>query len=297
MNAEFTVTSLPNRGVLKVDGADARAFLDGLLTASLDHVAPGQAIHAGLLSPQGKILADMFVTEADVEEGGGFYLDAPLVTVEALARKLALYRLRAKVTIADVTPELGVMAIARSETPLDLPLCFPDPRTPSMGARMIAHRSQVDAIAVEIGAVVGEAEGYHASRVQNCMGEVGFDYQLNDVFPHEINMDQLGGVDFRKGCYVGQEVVSRMEHRGTARTRLVPLAYADGVTVMEGAAVMAGDKSLGVTGTGSGGRGLAMLRLDRVADALKDGREIRAGGVAATLVKPAWWTADWPVVT
>jgi tRNA-modifying protein YgfZ len=294
MDAQFTAALLPNRGVLKVDGADARGFLDGLLTANMAGAVPGRGIHAALLSPQGKIMADMFVTEADAEEGGGFYIDAPLVAVEALAKKFSLYKLRAEVTITDQTADIGVIALWGGIEPLDIGLSFLDPRTPAMGHRILAHRTQLEPIAAEMGASVVAAADYHAWRVMHGMGEVGFDFQLNDAFPHEINMDQLGGVDFRKGCYVGQEVVSRMEHRGTARTRLVTLAYADGVTVMEGAQVTAGDKSLGVTGTGANGRGLAMLRLDRVADAMMGGAAILAGGVEASLVKPAWWTANWP---
>jgi tRNA-modifying protein YgfZ len=294
MNAQFTAALLPNRGVLKVGGAEARGFLDGLLTANMAHALPGHGIHTALLAPQGKIIADMFITEADPEDGGGFYIDAPLVAIEALARKLALYKLRAQVTVIDMTADLGVIALWGSAGDLDISLSFPDPRTPGMGHRIIAHRTQLEPIAVDYGATVVSAADYHALRVAHGMGEIGFDYQMNDAFPHEINMDQLGGVDFRKGCYVGQEVVSRMQYRGTARTRLVTLAYADSVTVLEGAEVTAGGKTLGVAGTGANGHGLAMLRLDRVTDAMAEGNPIFAGGVEASLLKPAWWTVGWP---
>jgi tRNA-modifying protein YgfZ len=107
-------------------------------------------------------------------------------------------------------------------------------------------------------------------------------------------MDQLNGVDFRKGCYVGQEVVSRMEHRGTARTRLIVLATTDGMTASEGAAAMAGERELGRAGTGAGGHSLAIVRLDRMADALATGTPLTMGGLVAAPVRPVWWARDWP---
>jgi tRNA-modifying protein YgfZ len=287
---------LPNRAVLRVTGEDARAFLDGLVTSAMADVTPGRAIHAALLTPQGKIIADFFVTEAEAEDGGGFYLDAPLINAADVVKRFGFYRLRARVEIADLSDDLAVMALWGG--PADaaaLGLAFADPRLAAMGWRAVVHRTQADALAAEAGAVMAAPAAYLGLRVVHGLAEPGLDYLPGAVFPHEINMDQLHGVDFRKGCYVGQEVVSRMQHRGTARTRIVQLAYADGLTVSEGAPVTAGGKALGTTGSGQGGRGVAMLRLDRAADALAAGVAITAGGLDATVVKPAWWTAHWPV--
>ncbi|MGL4636969.1 MAG: YgfZ/GcvT domain-containing protein [Beijerinckiaceae bacterium] len=286
---------LPNRGVLRITGEDARSFLDGLVTNSLAGVKPDVACHTALLTPQGKIIADFFVTEADAEDGGGFYCDVPLVSIADLMKRLTLYKLRAKVTIEDMSSELVVMAIWGGEPVADLAMSFTDPRLAAMGQRVIVHHSQQENVIEAAEALTAELEHYHNARARLCLGEPVFDYPLNDTFPHEINMDQLHGIDFQKGCYVGQEVVSRMQHRGSARTRLVQLQYEEHIAVAEGAPVVEGDKTLGVTGTCAAGIGLAMLRLDRAADAVAAGTPITAGGVPATVVKPAWWTASWPL--
>jgi folate-binding protein YgfZ len=295
MAGGMKAVGLPNRGVVRVSGEDARSFLDGLISASMARVAPGRAIHAALLTPQGKIIADFMVTEAAAEEGGAFWLDAPLVAVAELTKRLALYKLRARVTVEDLSPAFGIIAGWDAPVPDDIALSFADPRLEALGWRLIVHRSQIEAAIEELGAQALEPADYHALRGAAGIGEAAFDFQPGDAFPHEINMDQLGGVDFDKGCYVGQEVVSRMQHRGTARTRLVPLLYADGFAAMEGAPVTAGDKTLGITGTAAGGRGLAMLRLDRAAEAVAAGLPVVAGGLPARLVKPDWWTAAWPL--
>jgi folate-binding protein YgfZ len=242
------------------------------------------------------VIADVFVTEAEAEDGGGFWLDAPLINLGDLAKRLGFYKLRAKVEIADMSGDLAVVALwGGAADPAELGLAFADPRVAAMGLRAIAHHSQVEALAAEAGAQLASATAYHAHRIAQALAEPGFDYLPAEVFPHELNMDQLHGVDFRKGCYVGQEVVSRMQHRGTARNRVAPLIYEGGVTVSEGAPVMAGEKTLGKVGSGAGGRGVAILRLDRAAEALALGEAIVAGGVPARIVRPAWWTADWPL--
>ncbi|MGL5137857.1 MAG: YgfZ/GcvT domain-containing protein [Beijerinckiaceae bacterium] len=286
---------LINRGVLKIAGEEARDFLDRLLTASLAPVAPGVGVHAALLTPQGKIIADFFVTEADAEDGGGFYLDVPLVATAELVKRFTLYRLRAKIGIEDLSETLGVVALWGGPAVADLGLAFVDPRLAAMGQRVIAHRSQVDAVVEAAGATLVDASVWHAQRAVLGLGEPVLDYPLNDAFPHEINMDQLGGVDFAKGCYVGQEVVSRMQHRGTVRTRLVPVRLIDGFKVAEGAPVTAEDKPLGKLASNAAGFGVALLRLDRTADAVAAGHPITAGGLAAEIVKPGWWTAAWPL--
>lgn len=289
---------LTNRGVVRVVGEDARTLLDGLITNSMAGVAPGKAIHAALLTPQGKIITDFFVTEAPDEDGGGFYCDVPLVAAADFAKRLGFYKLRAKVTIEDLSHELGVVALWGATSAADtLSLGFVDPRLPALGMRLIAHRSQTDAVVAELHGEAVTPDAYHAHRASLGIGEAMFDFALGQTFPHEINMDQLHGIDFKKGCYIGQEVVSRMQHRGTARTRLIQFAYAGGFNVPEGAPVLAGDKSLGVTGSADRGVGIAMVRLDRVVDAVAAGTTITAGNVEATPVRPAWWTAPWPIVT
>jgi tRNA-modifying protein YgfZ len=296
MIAGLKAVGLPNRGVVKVAGDEARAFLDTLVTSSMDGVAEGKAIHTALLTPQGKIITDFFVTEAAADDGGGFYCDVPLVSVAELAKRLTFYKLRAKVSVENLSETLGVIAVWGGTADIaGLGLAFADPRLPALGYRLIAHKTQIEAVIAEAGAAPAPLDDYHAHRAHHGIGEVAFDFALGDAFPHEINMDQLHGIDFKKGCYVGQEVVSRMQHRGTARTRLVQLRYNEGFVASSGVPVMAGEKALGTTGTAANGIGLAMIRLDRAAEAMAAGIAITAGGVPATVIKPAWWTADWPL--
>ncbi len=145
----------------------------------------------------------------------------------------------------------------------------------------------------DLGATLVDAEAYDAHRIALGVPRGGNDFSYGDTFPHEADMDQLAGVDFDKGCYIGQEVVSRVEHRATARNRVVPIAF-DEFAPIPGLPVMAGDKPIGMVGSSAKGRGLALLRLDRVADALASGTPLTAGGIAIRVVKPAWATFPWP---
>ncbi len=138
-----------------------------------------------------------------------------------------------------------------------------------------------------LGVALVDATHYEAHRIALGVPQGGVDFIYGDAFPHETNMDQLGGVDFDKGCYVGQEVVSRIEHRASARNRIVPIAY-EGSALDPGIAVIAGDKIVGNLSSAVAGHGLAMLRLDRVSDALKAGLTLKAGEVTIRLVKPSW---------
>lgn len=280
---------LADRGVVRVSGEDAKTFLDGLLTCDLDRVSPDAPRLGALLTPQGKILFDFIVFQAPEEIGGGFYLDGLRVFAPDLAKRLGFYKLRAKVAIEDLSDKLAVVAGWDSPRPADeAGLVVSDPRVPELGWRAILAAED----AVEF--AKSTPEQYHAHRIALGVPEGGRDFLFGDAFPHEALMDQLHGVDFDKGCYVGQEVVSRMQHRGTARTRLVPALYEGGFAAEAGVEVTAGDKQLGKTGTGAEGKGLVMIRLDRAADALAAGETIRAGGIPVVLRKPAWATFPFP---
>ena len=284
---------LPDRGVVKVAGADARTFLNGLLTSDVTQATPAAAKFAALLTPQGKIVVDCIVTEAPADDGGGFFLDCPRALAQDFARKLNFYKLRAKATVEDLSETLGVMGIWDGAGDTEYALVYSDPRVPTLGQRAILPSNLATKAADDLGATLVDASEYEAHRIALGVPRGGLDFIYGDAFPHETDMDQLNGVDFNKGCYVGQEVVSRMEHRGTARTRIVP--YAAAVHSPDvGVAVMAGDKQIGTTGSAAGTCGLAMLRLDRYADALADGTPITAGGIALTPGKPQWARFDWP---
>jgi folate-binding protein YgfZ len=275
---------LSERGIVRVTGEDARKFLDGLLTCDMDKVSPEKPRLGALLTPQGKILFDFIVFEAPEDAGGGFYLDTGKAYASELVKRLGFYKLRAKVVLEDLSDRLAVV-VGWGDAPMpeaEVGLVAPDPRLPALGWRAI--------VATEDGAEFASAEpaAYHAHRIALGVPDGGRDFLFNDAFPHEALMDQLHGVDFDKGCYVGQEVVSRMQHRGTARSRIVPLSYVEGFTAEPGVDVTAGGKVVGKTGTGAQGRGLAMVRLDRVADALGAGETIRAGGLPVEVLKPDW---------
>jgi len=149
------------------------------------------------------------------------------------------------------------------------------------------------AAAADLGADLVDAAAYEAHRIALGAPRGGLDFIYGDAFPHEADMDQFGGIDFDKGCFVGQEVVSRIEHRGTARTRVVPVAF-EGFAPEAGVPVSAGERTVGTFGSGAEGRGLALLRLDRAAEALAAGERLVAGGVELRLVKPAWAQFAWP---
>jgi hypothetical protein len=275
---------LTDRAVIKVIGDDARKFLHGLITADMLALTPGTARFCALLTPQGKIIADFFVAEAPPADGGGFFLDVPRALGATLFDKLNLYKLRAKVLIEDLAEILGVLAVWDGTPAAKYGLTYADPRLPALGARLMIPPHRAADAAREIGASLVATEDYEAHRIGLGVPRGGVDFAYGDAFPHEADMDQLGGIDFAKGCYVGQEVVSRIEHRGIARTRAVPIRY-DGGTPENGVAITAGERQVGTMGSAARGRGIALLRLDRVAEATEP---LTAGGVPIHLVKPDW---------
>jgi tRNA-modifying protein YgfZ len=267
---------LEDRGVLRVAGEEAASFLQGLLTNDVVDLAVGAARYAALLSPQGKVLFDFLVLRIPAESGAAFLIDAPSAQLAELARRLGFYRLRAKVAIADESAERAVAALW-GDAPAEPPdgFLFVDPRDPRLGWRAILPRPA----AVAIG---GGVEAFEAHRIRLGVPRGGVDFAYADVFPHDANLDLLHGVDFEKGCYVGQEVVSRMRHRGTSRKRIVRLALAAAAPA-PGAPVLAGETPVGTLGSAADRLALAMLRLDRVEDARVAGSGLTVGGVAARI--------------
>ncbi len=271
---------LSDRAVVRVSGPAASSFLQGLITNDIDKAKPAGAIHAGLLTPQGKILFDFFVVPA----GEGFLLEIAKAKAAELVQRLGFYRLRAEVEIA----EDPVFAVAAAwGEPARLPdgaLAYADPRLPALGERILlpAGTSLGNHGCTQTG-----EDKYHAHRIALGVPEGGRDYAFGDAFPHEAMFDQLAGVDFNKGCFVGQEVVSRMEHRGTARKRIVGVE-GEGPLPPSGTDITAGGASIGTLGSVSGSSGLALLRLDRAEEAKAAGVPLRAGEVTVALRIPAW---------
>ena len=276
---------LTDRGVVKVGGNDARGFLNGLVTTDIDRLQPGLGRFGALLTPQGKIIADFLVTQATAGQGGGFLFDLPKALAQTLADRLGFYKLRAKVTIENLSDGLGVLAVWDGDPAMKPDLTFADPRDERMGWRTLVPADLAEKAAKAIGAEVLDASAYEAHRIACGVPRGGADFIYGDAFPHETNMDRLHGVDFDKGCYIGQEVVSRMEHRGTARTRTIRVSIDQSAPEI-GVSVTAGDKTIGTMGSAANGRGLALLRTDRASDALDAGLQLSAGGLPITLVAP-----------
>ena len=269
---------LASRSVLRIGGADARKYLQGLITNDIGKAQGGYAIHAGLLSPQGKILFDFFAVAA----GDGFLIDVAQDKADELLKRLVFYRLRAQVEIA-AEPSLAVAA-AWGGTPR-LPegaIVYADPRLPALGLRILVPKGTS---AADLGCAAALEEDYHAVRIGLGVPEGGRDYAFGEAFPHEALFDQLNGVDFAKGCYVGQEVVSRMEHRGTARKRIVPVEGGAPLPA-SGTSIEADGVPIGTLGSVSGASGLALIRLDRAGEALASGKSLDAGGIRIALRRP-----------
>lgn len=276
-------THLIDRGVIRVSGEDASDFLQNLVTNDLGTVTQDQAGYGALLTPQGKIICDFLIVAVPEGEGGGFLLDTPLLQTADLMKRLKLYKLRAKVALDDLTEATAVIASTDgSQLPEDAGLVYADARLPELGQRAMTDRHGAADLAT------ASAQAWHARRIALGIPDGGRDFAYGDAFPHEALLDQLGGVSFRKGCYIGQEIVSRMQHRGTARTRVVPIVFSAGIAAEAGAEAMAGGKPLGKVGSGVDGRALALLRLDRVADAMAAGEPLLGGGMPFTLAKPGF---------
>src|SRR5258708_4109829 len=240
-----------DRGVVKGGGDDAGGFVNGLLTSDIGRVTPDNACFAALLTPQGKIIMDMIVAEAPAQDGGGFFLDVPKALAKSCVDRLNFYKLRAKVMVEDLSEVLGVMAVWDGGAATEYGLCYRDPRLPALGLRVILPPHLAAETAADLGAALMPAAAFEAHRIALGIPRGGLDFIYGDAFPHEADMDQLHGVDFHKGCFVGQEVVSRMEHRGNVRTRLVPVAY-EGFAPDAGAAVMAGENRVRPFGSSHG---------------------------------------------
>jgi folate-binding protein YgfZ len=276
---------LPDRGVVKISGDEARGFLNNLVTSEIEVVTPGTARFGALLTPQGKIIADFLVTEAPAGHGGGLLIDCPRTLAQPLADKLGFYKLRAKVKVENLSDSFGVLAVWDGEPGLKPDLTFADPRNAALGFRILIPAELAAKTAALIGAELVDETAYEAHRIKTGVPRGGIDFAYGDAFPHESNMDRLFGVDFDKGCYIGQEVVSRMQHRGTARTRIVRVGL-DGTPPEPGSEIRAGDKPIGTMGSSADGHGLALIRTDRATDALDADAPFLAGGLPIHLADP-----------
>jgi len=265
---------LEDRATFACTGADAHHFLENLVTC----VVGEKPAFGALLTPQGKILFDFFLTSIE----NGFRFDCASGQRDDLIKRLGFYKLRAQV---DLQP-LDEMVVCGWNDAKRPDHAFDDPRLAALGWR--TYLPQTDSVPND--------EKWHAHRIATGSPELDHDAEPGSVFPHDMSMDQFSsgsGVAFDKGCYVGQEVVSRMQHRGTARSRFVRVENTQ-ILPSTGSELMVGDRTIGTMGSVSGTQGLALVRLDRAATAMKDGIPIAANGIPVTLTLPDWVNYAWP---
>jgi folate-binding protein YgfZ len=254
---------LDDRGLLRIADEDARSFLQGLVTCDMDKISPQAAGFGALLTPQGKILFDFLI----VADGDDFLLDVDARLAAALIKRLTMYKLRARVSLSHDNTN-GVLALWDGAVSDGLE--YDDPRHAGLGRRAILPRDAAPEAATATPA------DYEMLRILCGVPRGGVDFVYGDVFPHDADMDLIHGVDFRKGCYVGQEVVSRMEHRGATRKRIVPVRLR-GPAPAPGTEIRAGGITIGLMGSVAHDRGLAMIRTDRAEEAIAAGHDLVAG--------------------
>lgn len=236
---------LPDRAVIRLSGEGRRAFLHDIVTQDVDRLTPENAIFSALLTPQGKILADFFVANA----GDDLLIDCDRENAPALVKRLMLYKLRARVNI-DLDASLHVLASADKPS-FDGATVFKDPRLEGLGWRAIVPAGDET-----------ESNDYEARRIALGVPEFGRDFGPDEMFLLDVNYDALNAVSYKKGCFVGQEVSSRMKRKGEARRRTV-IATFDGPAPEKGSAITAGGANLGEMMSGAEGAALACIRMDR----------------------------------
>lgn len=272
---------LDDRAVIALSGPDARGFLQGLITNDMAACVSDCALYAALLTAQGKILFDFVVVP---ERETRVLIDCAAGRAADLTKRLSMYRLRAKIDIAP-QPELAVAAIWETDgTVAHTPggaIVFTDPRLSALGGRMIARR---DVLARAIGMF---AHGDYTEHRLALGVPDSADLPPDSVFALDAGLEELNGVSFKKGCYIGQEVTARMKHRATARRRFVVVESADGLPAA-GTPVESAGREIGTLASGDAHRALALVRLDRLAEAEASHTPITAAGHALVVRKAPW---------
>jgi len=264
----MTFLATPDRAVIRLTGDDRRAFLQGLITQDIERLAPGAAIFTALLTPQGKILFDFIIAD----DGDAFFIDCDKDAASALANRLMLYKLRAKISI-----EIGEnLAVVFSETEISAPgaVAYRDPRLADLGWRAIVGAQ-----------AVGEIADHDEMRIALGVPAFSKDFSSDELFLLDVNYDALNAVSYQKGCFVGQEVTSRMKRKGEARKRTL-IAEFDGAPPTKGTPIMAGSSTIGEILSGAEGRALALTRLDRWEKAKAEGQALICDGRPLQLLVP-----------
>ncbi|MGI9491363.1 MAG: YgfZ/GcvT domain-containing protein [Geminicoccaceae bacterium] len=288
---------LDGRGVLAIEGEDARDFLQGLISNDIEKATDDNAIYAALLTPQGKYLFDFMI----VQQGERLLLEAEASRLQPLSQRRTMYKFRARVEITDVSEEIAVVALPGDDgitafnlpeqrgaaTRLDDGIVFVDPRLSALGARAFVPMKSAQAIFETRGLKATDQSAYDSLRLQLGIPEGSRDLAVDKSTLLESGFEELNGVDFKKGCFVGQELTARMKYRALVKKRLMPVAF-EGEPPASGAMIKAGDREIGEIRSAENGWGLALLRLDRLADVTDQGKTLMADGKAVTPKKPDW---------
>lgn len=289
---------LENRGVLEVAGEDARTFLQGLISNDVDKVATDAVVYAAFLTAQGKYLHDFFVAEL----AGALLLDCEKERLADLKRRLGMYRLRSKVTLTDRTDEIVVAALigedataavglpggdAGSAVAFGQGIAYVDPRLADMGVRMLLPRDGAVAALEGVGVPALDRSDYDQLRIRLGLPDGSRDMEVDKAILLENGFDELHGVDWEKGCYLGQELTARTKYRGLIKKRLLPMDV-DGPMPPPGSSVVFEDKEIGEVRSGCGGVAMALIRLAALDRATATGAPFTSGGAQLTPKKPAW---------
>ena len=287
---------LSGRGLISLSGADTRLFLQALVTNDVDAVGPDRAIYSALLSAQGKYLHDFFVFELS----GTLYLDCEAAQIADIIKLLSMYRLRAVVDIADAGGQFAVYAVPGagaeklvpaaapgSAAPFQDGIVYRDPRLAEAGARCALPVAKALAAFEGAGLKPSDPADYERFRLGLGLPDGSRDMAVDRALPLESGLSDLNGIDFEKGCFIGQEVTTRMHHRGLVRKRLLPVEIY-GTAPAPGIKVMQGNVEAGEITSSTGDSGLALLRLDMVADDEVTDGGLTADGAKIKPRKPGW---------
>lgn len=268
--------NLSNRALVHITGEDAENFVQAVITTNLDKLGADDLKPGALLAPQGKILFDFVVSRIE----NGLRFDLPASVAADFVKRMTLYRLRAKAEITQSPESLVSVCWVNDSTSSE-----------SDSINRSGKRDTRFPEALNVTRIYGQASeisdesAWIALRAEYGIAEGEADFAYNDVFPHDVNFDQTGGVTFPKGCFIGQEVVSRMQHRGTPRRRVL-ITKSDARLPAMGTPVTVGGRDIGTLGSSSGKIGLALVRIDRVKDAIDSGTPILAGEIEIRLELP-----------
>jgi len=288
---------LDDRGVIRVSGADARSFLQGLVSNDMERVTAEHAVHAAFLTPQGKYLHDFFV----VADGDDLLLECEAARAGDLMKRLRIYKLRSQVDLAndsdafavaacvgdDAASALGLAAEAGSTVRFGGGIAYMDPRLAAAGARLLLPRESAVATLESAGFAAGTRDDFDRRRIGLGLPDGARDIELEKAVLLEYGFDELNGVDWEKGCYMGQELTARTKYRGLVKKRLVPVVV-DGPLPAPGTPVLLGGNEVGEVRSGVGEVALALMRLEALEKAAESDAALTAGDARLTPEKPAW---------